>query len=69
MKKLLFLILLSSCHSGPPKKQYRYYIKQSQDVSIYPIECDSVRQEGACLTYYQDGRQGRVCGTFTVYPQ
>jgi hypothetical protein len=71
MKKLiLFLVIAASaCQPEKPRKHYAYRIVLPDNISVWPVECDSLRAEGPCATYYVNGRAGRICGNYTAYPQ
>lgn len=66
---LAALLLLPACRYNSPSKHYAYHIVLPDNISVWPIYCDSLRIDGPCATYYQDGRTGRICGNYTAYPQ
>jgi hypothetical protein len=72
---LLLLVLLSACDTRTLEQQTGYplaittpAIQADHRLNVHPYYCDSVREDGFCITYWQDGRAGRICGEYSVYP-
>ena len=72
---LLVLLLFNACDSRSIEQQSGYplaittpAIQADHRLNVGPIYCDSVREEGYCVRYWQDGFQGRICGEYILYP-
>lgn len=71
----LLLLALTGCDNRSSEQQAGYTlaittpaIQADHRMNVHPQYCDSVQADGYCVNFWQDGRPGRICGEYTVYP-
>lgn len=63
-------LALGSCSQEPQGPKYPYEIFAPNTVANLNgrVYCDSVRADGYCVDYWREGRQGRICGEYSIRP-
>lgn len=63
-------LALAACSQQPegPKWAYAITTPSTESQVNGAVYCDSVRTDGYCINYWRYGRQGRICGEYSIRP-